>query len=453
MNQEDSKFIAKVHCGKEMGTGFLVNERTMITARHVIDKSFGLNESNPVFVQFGNQNEIEAVVIFPEKPYLGIDVAILSLSERVDCYSPLPLSSQDLNLGEEWKAFGFPNTQRDRGQFFKGSISNFNIDQIQEGDSDMELFCEKPQITDPNFITKGASGSPIVVNGAIIGIMKDKSPGSNIGATSIKRCLSILESKGIFVRSTDYIQRESSSARYFDKSYIFDNQFNSEKEIVIELIKDFPEETHSFLVESLNHTIDNIIETGADKFGEFLQSYRHPFNSNSVESGVEQLMELITLLRCGFKELTFIHDDINANLSLDEQEEIFAYLIFSTKRHAKMPELILELFRKKISTATGKRELRRGDAMLPFPLILDNYSKSKKVNLCGNCQKEFSFEDILVDFTRVNEQGYFLGLEKNNYKTLNKTKVLCGDCIRGLHNHVNGVQDLESYIREMTSID
>ncbi len=454
MNQDDFKSIAKVHCGNEKGTGFLINERTMITARHVIDDSFGPDEPKPVFIQYGNQNEVEASVIFPSGPFKGIDVAILSLSE-VEYFPTLPLSVQALNLGEEWEGFGFPSTQRDRGQHFKGKISQVDVFCMQEGDADLDLICEIPQITDPGFITHGASGSPIVVNGTIVGIMKDLAPGGIIGATSIKRCLPILELMeiSVSVRDTSYIQRESSSARSVDNRSIIDSTFDSEKEIVIELIKDFPEETHLFLIESLSHTIYSILETGAEKFGVFLQRYRHPFNTVGVESGVEQFMEIITILRCGFKELSLIHDDINANLSLDEQEEIFAYLIFSTKRHAKMPELVLELFRKKISTPTGRRELRRGDAIFPFPLILDNFSRSKKANLCRKCQKEFSFENILIDFTKVDEQGYFQGLEENNYKSLNETKILCGDCIRGLHNQVNKVEDLESYVREMTNID
>lgn len=454
MNQNDFKSIVKVHCGSQKGTGFLVNEKTLITARHVIDDSLDPKELIPVFIQFANQKNIQATVIFPSEAYKGIDVAILSLSEEVGFYPTLQLSLEDLELGGEWEAFGFPLTQEDRGQPFKGSVLQVvSVDYIQESESDLDLACEIPKITDPKFITNGASGSPIVVNGAIVGIMKDMAPGGIIGATSIKRCLPILKSKkiSISVRDTSYTKSESSSARSLDNTTIIDSHFDSEKEIVIELIKDFPEETHPILMESLNQTIDNILKTDSDKLKLFLQHYRHP--SNGVESGIEQLLEIITILRCGFKELSFIHNDINANLSLDEHEEIFAYLIFSTKRHAKMPELVLDLFREKVSTPTGRRELRRGEAILPFPLILDNCSNNKKSNLCRKCQKDFSFEDILIDFTKVNEQGYFQGLEENNYKSLNETKVLCGDCIRNLHNHVNSLEDLELHVREMTNID
>lgn len=457
MNQNDFKSIAKVFCGSKEGTGFLVNETTLITARHVIDDNLDPDELKPVFIKFENHSEIQAKVIFPSQPYIGIDFSILSLPEGVG-YSPtLPLSIQDLELGEDWQAFGFPYSQRYKGQPFKGSILQvFDESCIQESDGDLDLSCEIPIITDPRFITQGASGSPIVVNRAIVGIMKDKPPGGGIiGATSIKRCLPILEANNIpfIVRDTSYIKRESSSALSVDSITSIDSLFDSEKEIVIELIKDFPEETHPILMESLYQSIDNILKTDAEKLRTFYQSYRHPFDGLSTNSGIEQLLELITILRCGFKELCFVHNDINANLSLDENEEIFVYLIFSTKRHAKMPELVLDLFRKKAATATGKKELRRGEALFPFPLILDNCSKNKKINLCRRCQNEFSFEDILIDFTKVNEQGYFQGLEENNYKSLDGTKVLCGDCIRTLYNHVTNLEELEFHVREMNNFD
>ncbi|MEK4512823.1 ABC-three component system protein [Paenibacillus sp. FSL K6-2524] len=457
MNQNDFKSIAKVRCGSKKGTGFLVNETTLITARHVIDDNLDPDELKPVFITFENHNEIQATVVYPNEPYVGIDFSILSLPEGVG-YSPtLPLSIEGLELGENWQAFGFPDTQRDRGQPFKGSILQvFDESCIEECDFDLDLSCEIPKITDPRFITHGASGSPIVVNRAIVGIMKDKPPGGGIiGATSIKRCLPILRSMNITVsiRDISYSKMESSSALNVDGMTIFESQYDSEKEIVIRLIEDFPPETHPILIESLVQSIDSIIETEPEKLRTFFQRYRHPFSSLSADSGIEQLLELITILRCGFKELCFVHNDLNANLSLDEHEDIFAYLIFSTKRHAKMPELVLDLFRERVSTPSGRRELRRGEALFPFPLILDNCSKNKKTNLCRRCQNEFSFEDILIDFTKVNEQGYFQGLEENNYKSLNETKVLCGDCIRTLYNHVTNVEELEFHVREMNNLD
>ncbi|WP_442602807.1 ABC-three component system protein [Paenibacillus sp. KN14-4R] len=455
MNQNDFKSIAKVRCGSENGTGFLINETTLITARHVIDDNLDPNELKPVFIMFENNIEIQATVIFPNDPYVGLDFSILSLPVGGG-YSPtLPLSIQGLELNEKWQAFGFPDTQKDWGQPFRGTISQV-FDEREECDSDLDLACEFPIITDPRFITHGASGSPIVVNRAIVGIMKDKPPGGGIiGATSIKRCLPILRSMNISfsIRDINYSEIESSSALSVDGMTIFERQYDSEKEIVMGLIENFPPETHPILMESLVQSIESIMKTDAEKLRTFCQRYRHPFNGLSTVSGIEQLLELITILRCGYKELSFIHNDINANLSLDENEELFAYLIFSTKRHARMPELVLDLFREKAATATGKKELRRGEALFPFPLILDNCSKNKKTNLCRRCQNKFSFEDILIDFTKVNEQGYFQGLEENNYKSLNGTKVLCGECIRTLHNHVTNVEELEFHVREMNYLD
>ncbi|MDH6372517.1 hypothetical protein M2444_004330 [Paenibacillus sp. PastF-3] len=457
MNQNDFKSIAKVRCGSRNGTGFLVNNTTLITARHVIDENLDPDELEPVFIMFDNNIEIQVSVIFPNEPYVGVDFSVLLLPEEVE-YSPtLPLSIQDIELNDQWHAFGFPDTQKDRGQRFKGTIQQFfDVSCTKDSEGDLDLACEFPTITDPKFNTRGASGSPIVVNRAIVGIMKDKPPGGGIiGATSIKRCLPILRSMNISFTIQDiiYSKMESSSALSIEGVTIIESQYDSEKEIVMGLIEDFPPETHPILMESLVQSIESIMNTDAEKLRTFFQRYRHPFNELSTVSGIEQLLELITILRCEYKELGFIHNDINANLSLDENEELFAYLIFSTKRHAKMPELVLDLFREKAATATGKKELRRGEALFPFPLILDNCSKNKKTNLCRRCQNGFSFEDILIDFTKVNEQGYFQGLEENNYKSLDGTKVLCGDCIRTLYNHVTNLEELEFHVREMNNFD
>ncbi|MNV89549.1 hypothetical protein D3C71_1838540 [compost metagenome] len=59
----------------------------------------------------------------------------------------------------------------------------------------------------------------------------------------------------------------------------------------------------------------------------------------------------------------------------------------------------------------------------------------------------------MIDLTRVNKQGYLQGLEENDYKSLDGTKVLCGDCIRTLYNHVTNLEELEFHVREMNNFD
>ncbi|MFD6442535.1 ABC-three component system protein, partial [Peribacillus sp. NPDC060186] len=144
-----------------------------------------------------------------------------------------------------------------------------------------------------------------------------------------------------------------------------------------------------------------------------------------------------------------VHNDQTANLLVDSKVDLFINLIFAVKRHTKMPEIILEMVRKIIQTPTGRKAMERGEQILPYPLILDNCSGHKKVNLCRNCQSEFSFNNIVKDFCSEEDDGYFSGIEQNNLGLLQETKVLCANCIRDLHNEVINLNDLLHRIKEL----
>ena len=176
----------------EIATAFLVSKEYLLTARH----TFVLNRDETTYkICFQNDN--------PEKEYtieniyfeddidldnIANDIAILKLSEPINDISPLALDFSDIKIGQEWKAYGYPGTESKRinGEIFKGTINDiFSL--CSNKKFDLNLHCEVPEIIDGRYGIKGASGSPIIRNGAVVAVFSNESPGSIVGAATIRR--------------------------------------------------------------------------------------------------------------------------------------------------------------------------------------------------------------------------------------------------------------------------
>ncbi|PEB61977.1 hypothetical protein COM86_21700 [Priestia megaterium] len=478
--KSEYKPIAKLKCGAAIGTAFLVTTQRALTARHTIDDHLESGEKIELFFPGIAHEEIdrEAKVLFPKEPYNGLDIAILELTEPIEEAIPLTLCASTVQSGGNWTSFGFPTSKRLTGEVFHGLINQAYIKREYEGQYDLDLACNHPQIIDPKYITSGASGSPIFNNDRVIGVLSDKIPGSSIGGVSIVSCQPFLETEAI---PLDDIEHSYSHFSHLEEVSLLKNDialkkdegvFNSTleqtvvgvalnpfqqkleriKETVVSLIEDFPVDTQLKLHQSLNEVVGEISSSNPAILTNYLHHYRFPFTfSHNNEVGLEQLIEILTLIRCEFSNVEIFNDDPTANLCMDEQLDLFALVVYAVRRHTKMPQIILELTRRIQRTPTGKKAIRRGEQLLPYPLILDNCSGHKKVNLCNNCQSEFLFENILKDFCAGEEDGYFTGVEQNNFGLLHNTKVICADCLRNLNNEITNLNDLLERIREMTT--
>ncbi|MFJ5792684.1 trypsin-like serine protease [Lysinibacillus sp. NPDC093197] len=193
MDEQFTYSIGKIHCGTKDGSLFLISPIIAITALHVVDEALRYGEEIEVDFPILNCEEvISAKVIYPtsvENTNLP-DIAVLELSRPVEV-SHLKLARVNIEQDIEWKSFGYPITKEEKGQFFKGTVALTRSDYTSY-QYDIDLFCAVPNLTDPKYSAKGASGSPIVIGDYVVGILTDAMPGSTIGMVDIIRIQSLL---------------------------------------------------------------------------------------------------------------------------------------------------------------------------------------------------------------------------------------------------------------------
>lgn len=144
------------------GTAFLIDPRHVLTCAHCL----GTSQSHAIIAQLrftawtGQQDFVAQLV---DQPDWSLDIAVLELDEPISI-EPLTLSST-VNTGDHWQLFGHPGGELDGAIVLTGSIR----------DTDANLNGMRPllQLSCQEAADKlhGASGSPIVVNGRVVGIL------------------------------------------------------------------------------------------------------------------------------------------------------------------------------------------------------------------------------------------------------------------------------------------
>ena len=100
----------KVDCGDELGTGFLVSESMVLTARHCVIES--ITDDAEIELSFPEHpDSLVAKVISVSDEY---DLCLLSISEDLDI-TPMEFGDTMPVEGEEWYACGFPIIKRTIG--------------------------------------------------------------------------------------------------------------------------------------------------------------------------------------------------------------------------------------------------------------------------------------------------------------------------------------------------
>ena len=107
----------KVDCGDELGTGFLVSESMVLTARHCVIES--ITDDAEIELSFPEHpDSLVAKVISVSDEY---DLCLLSISEDLDI-TPMEFGDTMPVEGEEWYACGFPIIKRTIGHRVSGNI-------------------------------------------------------------------------------------------------------------------------------------------------------------------------------------------------------------------------------------------------------------------------------------------------------------------------------------------
>lgn len=170
--------VLKVHCGDEFGSCFLINSNTVITTRHCLSNYFDIGADIKVLTW--NSEQKWSVEVLYEN--MNNDIAVLKLKGKTINTNFIPLSIDLPRRKSDWKGYGFPNA-KDTPHFLNGKISLINQNKSDNIYGDIELSID-PECRLSDF--SGFSGSPVMVDNQIIGIIKTQMDNAqNIGAISL----------------------------------------------------------------------------------------------------------------------------------------------------------------------------------------------------------------------------------------------------------------------------
>lgn len=223
--------VLKVHCGDEFGSCFLINDNTVITTRHCLTNHFDIGAEINVLTL--NSEQKWSVEVLYENT--NNDIAILKLTGEKTTTNFIPLSIALPRRKSDWTGYGFPNA-KDTPHFLNGKISLINQNKSHNIYGDIELSID-PECRLSDF--SGFSGSPVMVDNQIIGIIKTQMDNAqNIGAISL---FSIQEIISEYI-NLDFNENETDAT---DKII---NRTNFQEEFEARILK---EDEQYFLVEGV----------------------------------------------------------------------------------------------------------------------------------------------------------------------------------------------------------
>lgn len=242
MNSQFKNAIGKIHCGHKDGSAFLISPTLVITALHVLDDA--KNSEVEIEVEFPSlkqEEDIVAKIIYPQSIKCDDlpDIAVLQLSKPVVEITPLHLARINLAEGTKWEAFGYPITKEETGQLFKGTMAQAPINN-RLSQYDIDLFCSDPNLADIKYSATGASGSPILVGGYVVGVLTDVMPGATVGMVEISHCQSLLvenKIKTLHLGNLGKYKRDIDKLKEYTRSEVINNSETSKLRVGNQEIK------------------------------------------------------------------------------------------------------------------------------------------------------------------------------------------------------------------------
>lgn len=418
------------------GTAFLVDSQYVFTSKHLVEReeeiftvSFPCHRNTPREKILIDEVHYDKDVSF-DNP--SNDIAILKLKEPIYDITPLTLDLSPLSIEGTWISYGFPGDFRIEIETYKGNFHD--ILSYSTYKYDLRLHCKVPYIIDYMYTVQGASGSPIIKNNKVIGVLSNEGAGAIIGAASL-------------VRSKSLIKKYLNIS---DNAHIY-NPFQKVIELAVQNTKNFilgfPPEVQYFLHEELDKLGRELVEK-LDDTTIFLEKSRYPSESNNIliNEHIEQIIEIILLLRSMYGNIRILPEDDFANLRINSDKAYNISLIYAENRHQAMAEILLHLHNKMIDKSAAQIYIECGKPIPPNPVIFDNCSTSAHHNLCKHCGKPFKFEGILKSYLETEDQGLIKGIEPNNFKLLNKAKIICGNCIRKIRDDIENTEDIKKLV-------
>jgi hypothetical protein len=183
-----------LECGRERGTAFLIKDDLIATCGHCILPHL---EDRAEIRFFIGGRAIPAEMAEPDIP-VEHDAVFLRLLEPLNERVAMPpLAASHVPRGLVWESFGYAAVRGRRGMVIRGTVDRSLDDETIP--RDVELRYDSP---DPPSSYKGFSGAPLIVDGAIRGIIQERLDGG-IGAISLARLRSYLEAVSVEFRAID----------------------------------------------------------------------------------------------------------------------------------------------------------------------------------------------------------------------------------------------------------
>ncbi|OXS75820.1 serine protease [Domibacillus enclensis] len=223
------KYIARIECGTESGTGFLIKNNRVLTALHTVSE----HNSNNISISFPYNKSLREEICARILDYnADFDIALLELETELENDEYLHINVSKTAENEIWETFGFPVSKWTPGAKLTGSILRSNIENDQLlWDTDLS-YNQKFERFD------GFSGAPLIVKDHIKGVILQKLDGT-IAAISTFKIKTFLDSNNIeYENDADLLGLEPSEENI---------ELPVNKTIVTELEKKFDEQENGYI--------------------------------------------------------------------------------------------------------------------------------------------------------------------------------------------------------------
>ncbi|WP_180228113.1 ABC-three component system protein [Bacillus wiedmannii] len=188
--------------------------------------------------------------------------------------------------------------------------------------------------------------------------------------------------------------------------------------------------------ESSANVYEKLIKMDYSDFENFLGRYYFPektpmeSTSDLIEKdvGIRQLWELLSYINCNSTDWNFVKEEIaNFYITYTGHEKQWINLIYSLDNYS-LPIIVLQKGKKFIDSPYKRY-------FLDNLWVIDHFENiSPEDDICIKCGngKDYSFENLLKDFSHLSETGVFNGIEpqNNSLKDVGNIKVLCSKCIK-----------------------
>lgn len=245
--------ICRIKCEEDHGTGFFISSKNILTANHTVI-NFEEDETEIKIILADNSHYTATLIAHDE--YL--DIALLQITGEHENEAYLPIVLDSVRYNEEWSTFGYPFSKLATGQLFHGTVQAH----VQNFPYDLHLSSVE---IDVNTDYSGISGSPLLINGKVNGIIT-WSTFRGLGAVSISKIREFLDGENILYENL------------LDNSW--SKEFNSELERIVE-----------------NHSVVSNLKDSLEEKGNYILLYGSPGSGKSViASLIEPRSESKTIL-------------------------------------------------------------------------------------------------------------------------------------------------------------